>query len=299
MIDSKGLAAFTAIVSQRSFERAAIQLCITQSAVSQRLKSLEEQLGQSLLIRSPQIKTTAAGQSLLKYANSLQLIERSLMNDLAPRTQSQWLKIAIATNADTLATWLLSALAPWCSANKVLLDLKVDDQDQTHQLLRNGEVIGCISSIEQAFQGCSTTPLGALEYHCIASDEFIKQYFAKGVTRDAFKKAPMVVFNYKDQLQHEYLERFFNLNSRQQLQHFIPSSEGYIEWIMRSMGFGMAPKLQIQRYLDSGELRLLTPEQSIKVPLYWQHWGINTDISRSLAHQIEHCPALAHQTETD
>ncbi|MFT5707204.1 MAG: LysR family transcriptional regulator (chromosome initiation inhibitor) [Oceanospirillaceae bacterium] len=299
MIDAKGLSAFTAVVSQRSFERAAVQLCITQSAVSQRIKSLEEHLGQSLLIRSGQIKTTTAGQSLLKYANSLQLIERSLMNDLAPRTQSQWLKIAIATNADTLATWLLSALAPWCIANKVLLDLKVDDQDQTHQLLRSGEVIGCISSIEQVFKGCVATPLGALKYHCVASAEFIEKYFAKGVTRNAFKKAPMVVFNYKDQLQHEYLKRFFNLNSSQQLQHFIPSSEGYIEWIMRSMGFGMAPKLQIQRYLDSGELCLLTPEHSIQIPLYWQHWGVNTDISRSLAYQIERCAQLAHHVEPD
>lgn len=294
MIDSKGLSAFTAIVSQRSFEKAANQLCITQSAVSQRLKSLEEHLGQSLLIRSPQIKLTTAGQALLKYANSLQLIERSLMTDLAPQVQSQWLKISLATNADTLATWLLSALAPWCTANKVLLDLRVDDQDQTHQLLRSGEVIGCISSVEKVFQGCVASSLGSVEYHCIASAEFMAQYFAQGVNKNAFKKAPMVVFNHKDQLQHDYLQRYFDLDSTQQLQHFIPSSEGYIEWIMHSMGYGMAPKLQVQRHLDSGELRLVTPNYSIKVPLYWQHWGINTDISRSLAHHIQRCAQQAH-----
>ncbi len=294
MIDPKGLAAFMAVVSQHSFERAADQLFITQSAVSQRLKSLEEQLGESLLIRSPQIKATRAGQALLKYANALSLIERSLMTDLAPRKQSQWMKIAIATNADTLATWLLSALAPWCEQHKVLLDLKIDDQDQTHQLLQSGDVIGCISSIKQVFHGCTTTPLGTVKYDCIASPAFVKQYFKRGVTSSAFKKAPTVIFNHKDQLQHEYLKRFFDIEADQQYQHFIPSSEGYIEWIVRGMGFGMAPKEQIARHLNSGELVLVTPHQSIEIPLYWQHWGINSDISRSLAQQLERYALSVH-----
>lgn len=294
MVDTKGLAAFMAVVSQESFERAADQLCITQSAVSQRLKSLELQLGESLLVRSPQIKVTRAGQALLKYANSLSLLERSLMTDLAPRKQSQWMKISIATNADTLATWLLSALAPWCEQHKVLLDLKIDDQDQTHQLLRSGDVIGCISSVKQVFQGCTTTSLGKVKYHCIASPSFVAKYFKQGVNGNTLKKAPTVIFNRKDQLQHEYLKRFFNIEANQQYHHFVPSSEGYIEWIIRGMGFGMAPKEQVQRYLNSKELVLVTPESSIDIPLYWQHWGINTEISRSLAQQLERFALHAH-----
>ena len=133
MIDSKGLAAFSAIVKNASFERAAAELFITQSAVSQRLKQLEQNVGHSLVVRSPQIKATIAGQALLKYAHNLSQIERDLIGELAPKKQLDWLKISIATNADTLATWLLGALAPWCSEHKILLDLKVDDQDETHQ----------------------------------------------------------------------------------------------------------------------------------------------------------------------
>ncbi|EPJ46852.1 MAG: hypothetical protein OFPII_17130 [Osedax symbiont Rs1] len=295
MIDPKGLHAFTAIVANNSFEKAAASLFITQSAVSQRLKQLEQSLGKTLIIRTPQIKATQAGQALLKYAQNLQQIERALHWELAPRKQLDWLKISIATNADTLSTWLLSALAPWCTANRVLLDLKVDDQDQTHRLLRTGEVLGCISSVEQASQGCSSISLGKIDYHCIASPSFLEQYFSGGINRASFKKAPLVVFNNQDQLQHQFLAQYFNLDANQNLQHYIPSSDGYLEWIKLGMGFGMAAKSQILSSLENAELVLLTPDSTISVPLYWQQWGISTALSRSLARQIESCAQLAHQ----
>ncbi|EPJ52577.1 MAG: hypothetical protein OFPI_13430 [Osedax symbiont Rs2] len=294
MIDPKGLSAFIAIVSKSSFEQAANTLFITQSAVSQRLKLLEQSLGQTLLLRSPTIKPTPAGQALLKYAHNLSQIERSLAQELAPKKQLQWLKVSIATNADSLSTWLLSALAPWCQQHKVLLDLRVDDQDQTHQLLRSGEVLGCISSVEQPTQGCTSTSLGSINYHCIASADFKKKYFSRGVDQRSLQKAPTVVFSRHDLLQHQYLKQFYSLDANRQLQHLVPSSDGYLEWIRLGMGFGMAPKLQMQQLLDNGELVLITPENSIAVPLYWQQWGISTDLSRSLAEQIQHFAKIAH-----
>jgi LysR family transcriptional regulator (chromosome initiation inhibitor) len=294
MIDSKGLLAFIAIVEKGSFERAANQLCITQSAVSQRLKQLEQSIGQSLVIRHPQIKTTTAGQALLKYAHNLGQIERELSHELAPSKHLDWLKIAIASNADSLATWLLSALAPWCTEHKVLLDLKVDDQDQTHQLLKTGEVLGCISSVKQPAQGCTSDALGAIEYHCAVSPAFKHQYFAKGITKAAFKKAPAVVFNQKDHLQDQYLQQYFDLKGNDQPQHFIPSSEAYIEWIKLGMGFGMAPTIQLQPLLDSGELILLTPDKPVEIALFWQQWGIKTTLSKSLSAQISAAASIAH-----
>ena len=297
MIDPKGLNAFTAILSHLSFEKAAASLCITQSAVSQRLKLLEQNLGQTLLIRSPQLKATQAGQSLLKYAQNLEQIERSLFQELAPQKQVDWLKVSIATNADSLSTWLLSALAPWCKQHKVLLNLKVDDQDQTHQLLQNGEVIGCISSVEQVSRGCTSTALGSIEYFCVASPSFYQQYFSKGVNKASLSLAPMIIFNHKDLLQHQYLDEFFGIDANQQLHHLVPSSEGYLEWIRLGMGFGMAPKNQMQPLLDRSELRLLTPDHSINVPMYWQQWGVETDFSRSLAVQIQNCAKIAHQQQ--
>ncbi|WP_191601664.1 LysR family transcriptional regulator ArgP [Marinomonas algicola] len=294
MIDFKGLSAFIAVIENSSFERAANQLCITQSAVSQRLKHLEESIGKALVIRSPQIKATAAGHALLKYSHSLGQIERELIREIAPKQQLDWLKISIATNSDTLATWLLGTLAPWCTENKVLLDLKVDDQDQTHELLKTGEVLGCISSIEQASQGCVSESLGVVHYHCVVSPSFKKEYFSKGINKERFKKAPAVVFNQKDRLQSLYLQQYFDIDASQQLQHFIPSSEAYIEWIKLGMGFGMAPKMQVQQMLDSGELVLLTPDKPVAIALFWHQSRIKTLLSQSLSKQIVSAAKMAH-----
>jgi len=294
MVDPKGLSAFKAVIENNSFEKAANQLFITQSAVSQRLKLLEQNIGQSLVVRSPHIKATNAGQALLKYAQNLAQIERDLSAQLAPKKQLDWLKISIATNADTLATWLLSALAPWCNEHRVLLDLKVEDQDQTHQLLNVGEVLGCISSLEHPAAGCTSEPLGVLQYHCVVSPSFKEQYFSKGIGKAQFKKAPAVVFNHKDQLQHQYLERYFDIDASAQIQHSIPSLEAYNEWIKLGMGFGMAPKIQLQPLLDSGEVVMLTPEKPITVPLYWHQWGLKTPLSRSLSDQITQAAKVAH-----
>jgi LysR family transcriptional regulator (chromosome initiation inhibitor) len=298
MIDAKGLKAFIAIIEQQSFERAAQTLFITQSAVSQRLKILEQSLGQSLIIRTPQIKVTTAGQALLKYAQNLSQIERTLKEDLAPRKQRDWIKISIATNADSLSTWLPEALAPWCLKNKVLLDLKIDDQDQTHQLLKSGEVLGCISAVKQPAQGCTSTSLGCVQYHCIASPNFVSKYFANGVDKQSIQKAPTVIFNNKDQLQHQFLKEFFDLDANLQLRHFIPSSQGYLDWIRLGMGFGMAPIQQISPFLNVNKLVLLTPNSSIDVPLYWQQWGINTELGQSLAKQIIQFATAAHSITT-
>ncbi|WP_261843603.1 LysR family transcriptional regulator ArgP [Aliamphritea ceti] len=286
MIDNKGLAAFTAVIQQRNFEKAANQLCITQSAVSQRLKLLEELLGQTLLMRTPEICPTRAGQALLKYAQNLQQLEHALQHELEPQQQQSWVQLSIGTNADTLATWLPQALAPWCLQNKVLLQLHVDDQDQTHHLLHSGEVMGCISSLAKPAHGCVSTPMGSIEYFCIASPAFRQTYFSTGVTADNFQQAPLVRFNKKDLLQHQYLNDYFQLDADQLPQHQLPSSEGFLDWIRLGMGWGLAPKEQLLDLLDKGEIVELTPQQTVTVPLYWHQWRVSSGLTDSLKQHV-------------
>jgi LysR family transcriptional regulator (chromosome initiation inhibitor) len=65
-----------------AFERAAQRLNVTQSAVSQRLRALEAQVGSVLIVRSRPLKATAAGQLLLKHTKQLRLLRADLERDL-------------------------------------------------------------------------------------------------------------------------------------------------------------------------------------------------------------------------
>lgn len=285
-IDFKGLMAFMAIVRQGNFDKAANELCITPSAISQRLKLLEEKLGQTLLIRSLPVQPTLAGAALLKYGQQLEQLGHVLERDLQPSTQHGWLRIAIAVNADSLATWLLEWLAPWCREQQVLLDIRVDDQDQTHHLLQQGEVLACISAREKVSQGCRCTPLGKVRYHCVVSPDFYDYNFKKGVTRETLLRAPMIRFNLKDDLQHYYLRHYFQLDGESFVQHTLPSSESFVKGLKLGMGFGMVPEMQMLEQLNQGELICLTPDYPIDIPLFWHQWGIETELMKSLTNVI-------------
>lgn len=294
MFDPKGLQALAAVLQCGNFEKAAHHLCITQSAVSQRIKHLEARTGHTLLLRSSPPRATPAGASVLKYVQQLDQLEQALYADLKPAEEKGWSRLSIAVNADTLVTWLLKdCLSAWAMQKKVLLDLKIDDQDQTHHLLQNGSVTGCISAREAPPQGCRTVPLGTSKYICIASPDFRKRWFGKQVSKAGFKAAPLVRFNEKDLLQHHFLSRYFDLDADQLAMHTLPSSNGFVEWVSLGMGWGMAPNNQVESELNSGKLIELTPGKGIDVELYWHLWGLDTALTLSLTEALKQAAKLA------
>lgn len=141
--DYRTLQALDAVIRERGFERAAQKLCITQSAVSQRIKQLENTFGQPLLVRTVPPRPTEQGQKLLALLRQVELLEEEWLGD--EQTGSTPLLLSLAVNADSLATWLLPALAPVLADSPVRLNLQVEDETRTQERLRRGEVVGAVS----------------------------------------------------------------------------------------------------------------------------------------------------------
>lgn len=285
-IDDRGLAAFAAVVQQQGFERAAKSLNLTQSAVSQRVKGLEQRLGQVLLVRSNPPKPTETGTAVLKYAQQVQHLQAALQQSLALGGNPQQRCLALAVNADSLGTWLPEALAPWCEAQRVTLRLSVADQDTTHQWLDRGDVVGCISAKPTASSGCEADLLGYMRYLPVASPDFVARYFPQGMNRASMAKAPTVVFDAHDKLQHDYLHDRFELDGDAQAKHWVPSSEGFVQWIELGMGFGLLPEKQASPGLQNGALVLLGADHFVEVPLYWHRWALHTPLLYSLGNAL-------------
>src|SRR5690606_17081850 len=106
-LDPQALECLAAIVEEGGFERAARRLSITQSAVSQRLRALEAQVGTVLIVRSRPLKPTPAGQLLLKHAKMMRLLRADLDKDLRELAPSSAVasrgeeRISVAINADS------------------------------------------------------------------------------------------------------------------------------------------------------------------------------------------------------
>ena len=280
-IDSAGLDCLAALADERSFERAAQQLSVTQSAVSQRLRSLEAQLGQLLVVRSRPLRLTEAGKVLLRFARQLQALRTDAARELGSRVASNE-TIAIAVNADSLATWVLPALNAIVQAGLKEgfgLELVVDDQDFTHDWLRQGEVLGCVSTVRKALRGCRVEPLGVMPYVAVASPAFMQACLPEGLNAGNFSSAPFLVFNRKDDIQSQWVAKAFGLRAPRLQLRYLPSSEGYVKAVCLGWGIGVASELQVRPLIASGQLQALHSEVSVDVALYWHQWKLQSELA--------------------
>lgn len=280
------LETLSAIIDEQSFEGAAEKLCLTQSAVSQRLRQLESSLGQTLIIRSTPLVLTDAGHSALRYFQQAKLLQEEFLESVN-QTTSERCTLHLGVNADSLATWLFDALEDLLQKEKVLLHIKVDDQDKTRELMTTGEVMGCISSDEVPIKGCNCFYLGTMTYRCLVSPTFKDLNFSYKPTKEELQHAPAIQFNHKDDLQKTYMEQYFS-TSDIGIKHRIPSTESYLDLIKRGYGWGMVPDIQSQPLLNQGAVVELIPNQTLEIPLYWHIWNLKTQHNQQLTDHIRH-----------
>jgi LysR family transcriptional regulator (chromosome initiation inhibitor) len=280
--DSRQLAAFAAVLREGSFEAAARALHVTPSAISQRVKALEERLGRVLIRRGIPARPTEAGEALERLAHQLALLEQEALARFGPATQgASPLPVAIAVNADSLATWFPPALAS-AGHDQLLFDLHVEDQDHSSALLRQGRVMAAVTADPRAVQGCRIEGLGRMRYLAVASPEFVARHFPSGVDEASLAAAPMCIFNAKDQLQSRFLRRLAR-RSIVPPAHRIPSTHGFIHAALLGLGWGMNPQMLVEPLLASGALVEIAPGNELDVPLFWQTWRIESAVMASLS----------------
>lgn len=273
MLQSKHSEAFLAVAETGSFEQAALRLNITASAVTLRLQTLEKKLGHVLIVRERPCRPTLAGQSLLHYLQHSKLLEHNFLQNLTGQTANAFYQVNIATNADSLATWLLPLLKDLLIEEKIVIHFQVDDQSQTHHLLEAGLVNACVTTESEAMKGCIAEYLGEMRYRLVATPDFIQRWFGQGVTRNALRAAPALIFNEKDDLHTQSIQKNFGLNPSQYPHHFIPSSTAFFDAITMGLGYGWLPDYQSKDLLAAGKLIELSTELSIDLALYWHHWN--------------------------
>lgn len=284
MLDYKLLQALAAVIENGGFERAGEILGLTQSAVSQRIKSLEVRLGQPVLVRHPDLQATPAGNKLLNHFQQVQLLERDLRKTI-PALAEDTTRLRIAINADSLATWWAAVVGEFCSREGLLLDLVIEDQDVGLKRMRDGDVAACLCSSSQPIAGGRCVALGEMTYMPLATPQYVRQFFPDGITPEAFATSPAIVFGPNDQLQHRFMAgcgyygRF--------PYHLCPSSEGFVQLARAGMGYGMIPQIQASHWLDNGGLVNLAPGHELKVPLYWHFWRHSGELLQRLTTTLE------------
>ena len=271
-IDPRRAEAFVAAIDGGSLEAAAGRLRITPSAVSQRIAALEQEMGTPLLVRTRPCRPTAPGMRLLQFLRRRALLEQEYLaeqiEDAGP------VRVALAVNNDTLATWLLPALAPVLVEERLLVEFVLDNQGHTFALLEQGQAVACISGEAAPMRGCTVSPLGLMRYRMVAAPAFARRWFPDGLRREAARRAPVMVFDRKDTLQTQFLLQHLGLPDGAYPYHYVPASEAFAQAIRFGLGYGMLPLEQCAALLATGELVDLAPDLHVDVPLYWHAWRI-------------------------
>jgi len=286
MFDYKLIEAMAAVYNEGGFDKAARSLHLTQSAVSQRVKLLEDQAGQILLVRSTPPEVTPAGQRLLRHYVKVKKLEDDLLDDFSIGAEKRFASLAIGVNADSLATWFPQAMGSFLENERVTLDIRTDGQEQTHRMLKDGEVVGCISSRQQPMQGCRASYLGKMDYRLFATPAFAAKWFPDGFNLEAVRKAPALIFNRKDNLHRKIFRMALGEIPAPLPSHYIPSSEKFAYFISSGWAYGMLPKQQSQPLVDTGKIINLAPGSSIPVALYWHCWNLESRVLQKLSSSL-------------
>ena len=276
MLNYTSLAAVAAVVREGSFERAARVLNVTTSAVSQRVKHLEERLGSVLIVRGQPCTATDTGRLLCSHVEQVGLLEHELRGALPKLTRAggrdDKVTLRVAVNADSLGTWFVGALAQFVAGENAnaLVDIAVDNEEHTVEWLRAGDVLAAVTAHAQPVQGFNSLPLGRLTYLAVASPGFVKRYFPEGVTAAALGAAPSLKFNHKDRMQGQWIRRVCRRDVAIP-SHWFPATQAFLDASLAGIGWGMNPAQLVREHLKSGALVELVPGRSLAVPLYWQH----------------------------
>jgi len=290
MLDARQLDALAAVVEHGGFGPAAQALSLTLSAVSLRIKALEAQLGQRLLVRGKQVRATATGQALLAHIKQVRLMESDVLGALqgsaAAGSKARWQSLCVAINADSAVSWFLPGVAPLLLKHRLLLDILLDDQDHTHDLLKSGDVIGCVTARADPLRGCVAEPLGAMRYRCVATASVVQRCRtpAGAVSPHKLLAHPAVIFNRKDALQDAFLAQHFGLRQAQYPRHFTPAVDAFEEALALGMGWGMVPE---QSLVNRPVLQEVLPGATVDVALYWQHWARESPSAQRLTQAVK------------
>lgn len=276
----------TAVVDAGTFEAAAAALSVTPSAVSQRVKQLEQRLGRVLVVRSKPVRVTEAGASVVRLARQLALLEHDALaafgGDDAPSARPT--TVPLAVNADSLGTWFLPALARIAERHAVVFDLHRDDQDFTAGLLESGAVMGAVTSRATPVAGCLVSPLGVMRYTAVATPAWVARWCPGGADAASLAVAPRVDFDRRDDLQAEHL-RLLGTDGAESPRHYVPASNDFATAIKLGLGWGLLPGFQSDAELARGELVPLGGAP-VDVPLYWQQWNLGSPLLGAIADGI-------------
>ncbi|AUH72221.1 LysR family transcriptional regulator [Legionella sainthelensi] len=258
------LIAFEAIVKEGTVHAAAESLFLTQTAVTQRLRQLEQKLKATLFIRSRRgMLLTIEGEQLHRYCQRVTEMGGAVLASIQGAGTLSNLRIKIAGPTSVMR----SRIIPQCQSvmkefPKLHITCLINDSfDISHQL-KSGEFDLVILSPEQVTQEMESKSLMPEHYLLVCSAKWKDRGLIEILSHEK-----IIDFGQDDQMTFSYLKKYDLLQYIQTERHFINNTESIAQFFIHEFGYGVLSREFAAPYIQSGELIILNENQSYPNPI--------------------------------
>jgi LysR family transcriptional regulator, chromosome initiation inhibitor len=285
MIDPH-LSAFEAIVKQGTVHAAAQSIHLTQTAVTQRIKMLEQKLGITLFIRSRRGMTlTSEGEALHRYCQQVAELSGQLKADLHGLGTKNDIRIRIAAPTSIMRSRIIPNCLPIMKKFPGMkVSFIIDDANHLHYRLKSGEAEFVILSPEQIFDEVRSKPLRSEKYVMLCSSAWKTR-----TLRNIIEEEPIIDFEEDDCMTFNYLKAYHLFNYAKKARHFVNNTESLAYLISAGIGYGVLTEEFAKSYLARGELMILNDEKTYEhhVALAWYPRVESPNYFTALIHAID------------
>lgn len=289
MLDYPLLETLLAVAREGSFGAAGRSLGMSSSAVSQRIRMLEERVGAVTVNRQSPVAPTEFGSILCRHAEQVLLLEDNIREnnrEYFQKTNNAPRIIKIAVNDDSLSSWFMEALQHQAHTNpKYLYEISIADQDCSINQMQAGDVLAAISIKKRPIHGFKSIYLGKHIYRATASPEFMSRHFPDGVTLDCLQSAPALRYSSNDDLQRQWIEQELG-EVVDPVSYILPSSHGFVDACIKGIAWGMNPALMVDKEIAKGNLIELVSEHTLDKPLYWHFSLVVTEPLKDITESV-------------
>lgn len=255
-LNSNYLDAFYTTCQVKNFTKAAKILHITQSALSQRVKNLEEQLETTLIIRDRAgLQLTEQGEELLRYCQTKFQMESQLIKNISgSTTETPAGVIRIGGFSSVMRSVILPCLTPLLTENENLRIRMVSREIyELKSLLKSGEIDFAITYEEIGGESCESHKIG-VEVNTLVQN---KSY-----------RGPKVYIDHdeNDDITQKILKRkSFASNERQ----YLDDVYGLIDGVNAGLGLAVIPNHLIK---GDNQIVPVKPLKKINIPVYLNYF---------------------------
>ncbi len=262
------LLAFEAIVSKGTVHAAAESLFLTQTAVTQRLRLLEQKMQTTLFIRSRRgMLLTAEGEQLHRYCQRVTEMGGAVLANIQGAGVLSDLRMKIAGPSSIMRSRIIPQCQPILKKfPKLHMSFLIDDTFDISQQLKSGAVDFVSVRPEQVTQEMKNKPLAPEHYLLVCSTNWKHRKLS-----DIIKNEKIIDFDQNDQMTFSYLNKYGLLNGIQSERHFVNNTESIAQLFIAEFGYGVLTKEFAAPYIQTGGLHILN-EGKVYINLITLAW---------------------------